>query len=132
MTKAASLLKEAVAIAKGVESWADLSNALFDPYIGILAVAYRDKRERRAFTKTPEYKKIRKLVEKAKDKFGFIEGATPKEMRIHVHIPKSLHARLIDDASECGMSFNRFLLCKLAGKMDGSGGGTRDGWQKEK
>ncbi|HLX59915.1 MAG TPA: hypothetical protein VKX17_01415 [Planctomycetota bacterium] len=117
MTKAAALLKEAEAISKGVESWADLSNALFDPYIGILAVAYRDKRERRAFTKTAEYKKIRKLVECAKDKFGFIEGATPKELRIRVHIPKSLHARLIEDASECGMSFNRYLVGKLSGRM---------------
>jgi hypothetical protein len=40
MTKANDLLKDAQAVAQSVESWADLSNALFNPNDGLVTRDY--------------------------------------------------------------------------------------------
>lgn len=109
------LLKRAREVAKTVESWADLSNLLFNPYDGIVTSAYRTRAEREAFIKTEQYAKINQLLEDAIDKFGLVEGATP----IHtgsftVKIPKSLHMSLDLEAEDEGVSMYQLIVAKLS------------------
>jgi hypothetical protein len=78
MKKAKRILHQAQETARSVESWADLSNALFDPFTGLITKAYPTREERRAFMKTEEYRKIRELLREAMVTFGVVEGATPK------------------------------------------------------
>ena len=80
-TMAAHLLEQAKVIAASAETWADLSNALFDPDMGIITAAYRTSSERVEFRKTEEYRAIRRLITDAIDRTGLIEGATPKRMK---------------------------------------------------
>lgn len=77
MTEPAELLQQAERLAQSVTSWADLSNALFDPQTGLLARAYQTRPEREAFIQTEEYRRIQKLLTQAMERFGRVEGATP-------------------------------------------------------
>lgn len=89
MNKAAELLKKAEALAQSATTWADLSNALYDPLEGLLAEAFPTRDERRQFIQTPEYKQIQQLLADAMNRFGLIEGATPKritEYMVQLHL----------------------------------------------
>ena len=81
MDKASELLKQAEEFARSAESWADLSNALYVPADGILTQAYTSRAEREVFAQTPEYHQLRQMLEDARDRFGLVEGATPKKRR---------------------------------------------------
>ena len=116
--KSSAILESARTVAASVESWADLSNALFNPVDGLLVKAYPTREEREAFLKTKEYEAIRKLREAAIDKTGLVEGATPKKSgRFLVRLPKTLHAALEREAAEEGVSLNQLVVTKLAVQM---------------
>lgn len=76
--KADRVLKKAQEVARTVESWADLSNALFNPVDGVLTRTYRSRAEREEFIKTAQYQMINKLLDESIEKYGLVEGATPK------------------------------------------------------
>lgn len=103
MNKAAELLRQAEEQAKRAPTWADLSNTLFDPLEGLLARAFPTRAEREAFVKTEEYRKIRALIDLARERTGLVAGATPKKSgRFVVRLPVSLHAALEREAAEEG------------------------------
>jgi hypothetical protein len=77
MNNADRILKQAKDVARSIETWADLSNALFDPVSGLLTRAYPTRADRAAFLKTEQYKAIRALLAHAIDTHGLVEGATP-------------------------------------------------------
>jgi predicted HicB family RNase H-like nuclease len=115
MTKPQRLLQKARELAQKVESWADLSNALFNASDGLLTTAYRTRAERQAFTKSKEYKEIVSLIDRAKERFGLIEGATPKKSgRFVVRLPQTLHAALEREAASEGVSLNQLAVSKLS------------------
>ncbi len=115
MKNANRVLKQAQDIARSVETWADLSNALFDPVNGLLTTAYPTRAEREAFVKTEQYKKIRELIARAIDTSGLVEGATPRKSgRFVVRLPQSLHAALEREAEQEGVSLNQLVVAKLA------------------
>ena len=76
------LLEQAKTLAAYAETWADLSNALFNPIDGLVALAYPTRADRTAFRQTPEYAAIRQLINDTIDRTGLIEGATPKKKLI--------------------------------------------------
>jgi len=120
MNKRLGLLKSAQEIAESVETWADLSNALFDPVNGLISKAYPTREQRAAFLKTNEYKKIRRLLDAVTERTGLIEGATPKKSgKFVVRLPKSLHAALEREAKREGVSLNQLVVAKLAAQMSG-------------
>jgi hypothetical protein len=75
--KEGTLVNTVRSLAKSAKSWADLSNMLFEPERGIIALCYPTKEERLTFRKTPEYLEIRRLVNEVMDRTGLIAGATP-------------------------------------------------------
>ena len=77
-TKENDILRSAQHVAASVSTWADLSNALFDPIDGLITKAYPNRNERAAFLDTEEYKRIRGLLAAAMDRTGLVNGATPK------------------------------------------------------
>ena len=119
MSKTESLMKKAKRIAASCASWADLSNALFDPSTGLVARAFPTAEARAAFVKTPQYRQIRALISAAMDRSGLVEGATPhKSGRFVVRVPKSLHAALEREASAEGVSLNQLVVAKLSLRLD--------------
>jgi predicted HicB family RNase H-like nuclease len=115
MRNANRILEQVEKVAGSVESWAGLSNALFDPANGLITRAYPDRAEREAFLKTEQYKKIRELLAHAIETHGLVEGATPKKSgRFVVRLPQSLHAALEREAAKEGVSLNQLVVAKLA------------------
>jgi predicted HicB family RNase H-like nuclease len=113
------VLKEAQAVARSVESWADLSNALFDPVHGLITGAYPTRSEREGFMKTSQYRKIRELLAQAVVTHGLVEGATPRKSgRFVVRLPRSLHDALEREARREGVSLNQLVVAKLAVQLD--------------
>jgi len=115
MKQAARILKQATEIAQSVETWADLSNALFNPVDGLITRTYPTRAEREAFAKTDQYKKIRELLANAINTHGLVEGATPKKSgKFVVRLPQSLHLALEREAEREGVSLNQLVVAKLA------------------
>ena len=120
MAANASLLESAQDAAQVAETWAELSNFLFNPENGLVARAYPTSAERKQFLKTEEYRAIKKLVEDARDRTGLVAGATPaktKSGKFIVRLPKTLHAALEAEATEEGVSLNQLVVTKLALRM---------------
>lgn len=114
MNAVKELLKEAQQAAREAETWADLSNFLFNPVDGLVAKAYPTRAAREAFVKTKEYRKIRQLVSDAMERHGLVEGATPRKSgRFVVRLPQSLHAALEREAAAEGVSLNQLVVAKL-------------------
>lgn len=115
-TQEKKILESAKDVALSAETWADLSNALFDPEEGLVAKAYPTREQREQFVKTDEYRAIRQLIDAAAERTGFIEGATPKNKsgRFLVRLPRTLHAALEAEAEEEGVSLNQLVVTKLA------------------
>lgn len=119
MKNANRILEQAERMAGSVETWADFSNALFDPINGLITRAYPARAEREAFLKTEQYKKIRELLARAIDSHGLVAGATPKKSgRFVVRLPRSLHAALEREAAIEGVSLNQLVLAKLAVQLN--------------
>jgi predicted HicB family RNase H-like nuclease len=117
MKRAKRVFHQAEEAAHSVETWADLSNALFDPVNGLVTRAYPTWEAREAFVKTEEYQKIRKLLHGTIETFGLVEGATPKSGRFVVRLPRSLHAALEREAEREGVSLNQLVVAKLAAQL---------------
>ena len=110
-----AILETAKQAASSSNTWADLSNFLFNPENGLLVKAFPDRAEREKFMKSPEYKAIRALLLEQMKSTGIVEGATPeKSGRFVVRVPKSLHAALDREASNEGVSLNQLVVTKLA------------------
>jgi hypothetical protein len=115
MSEAIELLKSARHASDSAESWADLSNALFDQRDGLLSKAFSTREEREAFVKSPEYRKLRKLIAQSQTRTGLVEGAAPtKSGKLLVRLPKTMHAALESEAEHEGVSLNQLVLTKLA------------------
>jgi len=76
------IVEAARALASSVETWADLSNALFNPINGLVSTAYPARADRIAFRQTAEYREIRKILSDTIDRTGLIDGATPKKVKV--------------------------------------------------
>jgi hypothetical protein len=123
MKNASKILKQARAQAETAESWADLSNALFNPVDGLVTKAFPKRADREAFSKTEEYKKIRELINESIAKHGLVEGATPKKSgRFVVRLPQSLHLALEREAQREGVSLNQLVVAKLAIQLNSLAG----------
>ena len=118
MKNAVKILKQAQTEASTTQSWADLSNALFDPLEGLVSRTFVTQAEREAFVKTEEYRKIRELIDQARDRFGLVSGATPKKAgRFVVSLPRSLQAALEREAAVEGVSLDQLVVAKLAAQL---------------
>lgn len=123
MDKKDNILEKAIELAKRTKTWADFSNALFDPFDGELVHAFPTQEDREAFRKTKEYRKIRALLEQKMGETGLVKGATPKKSgKFVVRLPRSLHAALDREARLEGTSLNQLVVTKLAVQLDNLAG----------
>jgi len=118
MSKVNDILAEAHRLAERSKTWADLSNALFDPLDGLVVRQLPDAQERAAFRKTDAYARLHNLVEQKMKGTGVVAGSEPKKSgRFVVRLPKTLHAALEQEAVAEGTSLNQLVLAKLAARL---------------
>ncbi len=128
MEKKRMIVKKAMELSKKTSTWADLSNALFDPIEGEVVQTFPTPIERNAFSKTDEYRQIRAIVQKKMKETGVVSGATPKKSgKFVVRLPRSLHAALEREADVEGTSLNQLVLTKLAVQLENLTGGRLAG-----
>jgi HicB family len=114
-TPVPDLLAQAEELARTAPTWADLSNALFDPEGGLLARALPTAEARAAFVRTDDYRQIRQLVTRAIERFGLVAGGTPAAGgSLVVPLPPAVHAALQTEAAKEGVSLPQWVLTKLS------------------
>jgi len=119
MDKAPRILARAQELAQKCETWADLSNLLFDPLEGEIVREFPDPAQRAEFRKTPVYGQLHRLVELKATETGLVAGARPKKSgKFVVRLPRSLHAALESEAEVEGTSLNQLVLAKLAVQLE--------------
>jgi site-specific DNA-methyltransferase (adenine-specific) len=119
MDKLSYILTRAEELARETDTWADLSNALFDPLDGEVTRTFAGADERKAFRRTPAYRRIRSLLQAKMRETGLVSGAAPRKSgRFLVRVPSSLHAALENEARAEGTSLNQLVLTKLAVQLD--------------
>lgn len=124
MDKTSAILERARELARKATTWADFSNALFDPFDGELVRTFPTQEERETFRKTKEYKEIRALLQQKMSQTGLVKGAAPtKSGKFVVRLPRSLHAALEAEAESEGTSLNQLVVTKLAVQLDNLAGG---------
>ncbi len=119
MDKTKCILEKAKRVAESTKTWADLSNALFDPLEGLIVQTFRDSGKRAEFRKSDAYNELHMLVESKMKATGLINGATPKKSgKFVVRLPRSLHAALEREAKAEATSLNQLVVAKLAIQLD--------------
>lgn len=119
-----NILKEAERLAQSLRTWADLSNALFDPIEGLISRFFPTLQERKEFRKTKIYDQLHTLVEMKMKETGVVAGANPKKSgKFVVRLPRSLHAALEREAEAESTSLNQLVVTKLAVQLDNIMGG---------
>ena len=113
-----NILSEAKSLAEKSKTWADLSNAMFDPIDGLVMKRFPDAVERAAFRKSDTYTMMHRLVEQKMEETGVVAGSKPKKSgRFVVRLPKTLHAALEQEATMEGTSLNQLVVAKLAARL---------------
>lgn len=74
-SKGKQLVAEARKIARQVDSWVALSNALNDPDGGLIAQYFPDAEERQAFLRSAEYEQLNQLLRRSIEQKGLYPGA---------------------------------------------------------
>jgi hypothetical protein len=118
VAKARQVLEFAESRASEATDWMELSNALFAPD-GKATEVFPTPAERTAFCKTAEYKKVLALmnqlpsppVQEVIDLTASANGA------ISVRLPRSVHAALLAEAKEEGVSLNQLCVSKLVAQL---------------
>jgi hypothetical protein len=116
--KARAVLAFAEQRAAEAADWLELSNALFGPG-GKATVAFPTERERTAFCKTPEYKRLLALMDRlpAPPVKEVVELTASANGAISVRLPRSVHAALLAEAKAEGVSLNQLCLSKLVAQL---------------
>jgi len=124
MIKVRDVFAEAQSLAEKSKTWADLSNALFDPLDGLVAKSFPEAADRVAFRKSEAYEQLHKLVEQKMQQTGVLAGSVPKKSgRFVVRVPRTLHAALEQEAVAEGTSLNQLVLAKLSARLGSLMGG---------
>lgn len=112
--KADKVLERAMALLPKVgSSWAEFSNALFDQKSGLVPLTFADPMELQAFWDSDQYKSINNMLLHLMKEHG-TDGANPKNGRVLVRLPQTLHKALIVEARHEKTSLNQLIVSKVA------------------
>jgi hypothetical protein len=118
ITRAREVLAFAEKRAGEAADWVELSNALFG-LGGKATEAFATEKERTAFCKTEEYKRILGLMDGLPPPAikEFIDLAASANGAISVRLPRSVHAALLAEAKAEGVSLNQLCVSKLVAQL---------------
>jgi hypothetical protein len=115
--QAEEMLRLAKQLAEKGDTWTQVHNALFGVG-GETSRRFPSEKERLAFAKTPEYKKIWGIIEALQGEgdgwWTNLPRAFAASGNISLRLPQALHAALMNEAEQEGVSLNQLCLAKLA------------------
>jgi predicted HicB family RNase H-like nuclease len=112
------LLQQAKEWAKDSRDWIELHNRIFGVG-GLAGQLFPTQPERTEFAKTKAFQEIQSLMDDEYDeepdpKHRVAEAMPRASGKFNLRIPRSLHAALILEAEDEGVSLNQLVLAKLA------------------
>jgi hypothetical protein len=116
--KARQVLEFAEQYAAHAADWLDLHFALFGVN-GKASELFAEEKERAAFLRTAEYKRILALIDtlpRPSEK-GIKEIVSSANGAISVRLPRSVHAALLAEAKAEGVSLNQLCVSKLVAQL---------------
>jgi hypothetical protein len=118
VAKAREVLAYAEQQARQAADWVELSNALFG-LGGKATLAFPTERERTAFSKTDEFKRVLAVLDglPAPPVKEFVELLASANGAISVRLPRTVHAALLAEARAEGVSLNQLCLAKLVAQL---------------
>jgi predicted HicB family RNase H-like nuclease len=130
--KSRELLSYAQKVAETTDDWMQVFNAIYAPG-AMYGKLFPSKEERIEFARTAEHKQLYELLWKLRDQHGDREGdddpsAGPSGSFV-VRMPRALHAALVTEAEEQGVSLNLLCVSKLAMKLSAAPANTARGRQ---
>ncbi len=117
--RAREVLSFAQERASTATDWLDLHNALFG-VDGKATRSFASVAERTAFTRTPEYQKVLKLLDRLPTPPSTgetIDLRADSNGAISIQLPRSVHAALVAEAEAEGVSLNQLCLSKLVTQL---------------
>ncbi|MCI0381061.1 MAG: toxin-antitoxin system HicB family antitoxin [Gemmataceae bacterium] len=118
IAKARKVLEFAEQCSQKAKDWVELSNALFG-LGGAATESFATERERTAFCKTKEYKRILALMDGLPSPSikGFMDLTASANGAISVRLPRTVHAALLAEAKAEGVSLNQLCVSKLVAQL---------------
>lgn len=119
--KAQQALKTARETRATAKSWIDVYNTVFG-IGGAASTLFSSTEERSAFAKTEEYAEINRLLEEMRAEKGDPAPIAAKLSSasgyMSVRLPKTVHAALLAEAEQEGVSLNQLCVAKLCVQLN--------------
>lgn len=119
--RANKLLAHAERLAAATTDWMEVSNGVFGTG-GLFSRLFPTQDERLAFASTPQRQKVFDLLHQLRERYGDRraedEGATTASGSFRLRLPSALHAALVTEAKQQGVSLNQLCLAKLAVQLN--------------
>jgi predicted HicB family RNase H-like nuclease len=120
--KSAELLSHAKHVAETTTDWMEVFNAIYAPG-AIYSLLFSNKQERIAFAQTTEHTQLYELFWKLRDQRGDPTAEENAEVSkgssgsFLIRMPRALHAALVAEAEQQGVSLNLLCVSKLAMRL---------------
>lgn len=116
-SRAAKLLAHAEHLAAATTDWMEVSNGVFGTN-ALFSRLFPTQEERLAFASTPQRQQIFHLLHQLRERYGDRRAdddeATTASGSFRLRLPSALHAALVAEAKQQGVSLNQLCLAKLA------------------
>lgn len=110
--RAKDMLRATQIAVEKAENWQHAHNAVFG--VGALfSELFPTYEERMEFAKREEYQQIREMIESLPS----ARTGSNSSGNVLVRMPKSLHAAMIHEAEQEGVSLNQLIVAKLAAQL---------------
>lgn len=116
--RAEQLLQHARSLASATTDWMEVFNGVFGTG-ALFSRLFATEQDRLAFSATPQRKEIFDLMHALRERGGdrttpAAEGEPPPSGSFRLRLPSALHAALVAEAKQQGVSLNQLCLTKLA------------------
>lgn len=115
--RAAKLASHAEQLAETSTDWMEVFNGVFGPG-AMFSRLFPTQEERLAFASTPQRQRVFDLLHRLRERYGdrqaVDEGSTTASGSFRLRLPSALHAALVAEAKQQGVSLNQLCLAKLA------------------
>jgi predicted HicB family RNase H-like nuclease len=121
-TRAQQLLEQARLLSGATTDWMEVFNGVFGTGAWFSRL-FPTEPERLAFSATPQRKEVFELLHQLRQKSGdreapMAEEDVPASGSFRLRLPSALHAALVAEAKQQGVSLNQLCLTKLAVQLN--------------
>lgn len=120
--RAQQILQHAQSLAQATTDWMEIFNVVFGTG-AMFSRLFPTEQERLAFASTPQRKELFELLHRLREAYGDRQAEPNEESQapsgsFRLRLPSALHAALVAEAKQQGVSLNQLCLTKLAVQLN--------------